>query len=311
MKKEVASTQQQLNQPQPQSQQIKQQEAPQSSPAPPVQVTAQLLQTPQGPRIVLQGIQGSNLPKEDLALIQQQVKNQLLRAQGEAKSEGKVPPTKIVIDLPPSIQAKLQQQPEQVKDQQQQPAPQSPQKQKMLVVPQQGQKVLGVQQQQQQVLANAKQLLSTLTPTPPAKSPTSSVTGPPDNVQKILRSPTAGSVPSVIGVQKPAASPEKAPATPTSPIASVLANLSPVPQAPATSPAPPVSLPSSPIPPVQVAWARSKSGGSSNKRRSQLHAKLQQMLFRQKELLKKDIGKKRCMQEKELQVKLTYLVLHM
>ena len=77
-------------------------------PKPPVQVTAQLLQTAQGPRIVLQGIQGSNLPKEDLATIQQQVKNQLLKAQAEAKQQNKVPPTKIVIDLPPAIQAKLQ-----------------------------------------------------------------------------------------------------------------------------------------------------------------------------------------------------------
>ena len=77
-------------------------------PKPPVQVTAQLLQTAQGPRIVLQGIQGSNLPKEDLATIQQQVKNQLLKAQAEAKQQNKVPPTKIVIALPQSIQAKLQ-----------------------------------------------------------------------------------------------------------------------------------------------------------------------------------------------------------
>ena len=75
---------------------------------PPVQVTAQMLLTAEGPRIVLQGIQGSNLPKEDLATIQEQVKNQLLKAQAEAKQQNKVPPTKIVIDLPQSIQAKLQ-----------------------------------------------------------------------------------------------------------------------------------------------------------------------------------------------------------
>jgi nucleosome-remodeling factor subunit BPTF len=83
---------------------------PVTPPPKPVQVTAQLLQTAQGPRIVLQGIQGSNLPKEDLALIQQQVKHQLLKAQAEAKQQNKVPPTKIVIDLPTAIQAKLQQQ---------------------------------------------------------------------------------------------------------------------------------------------------------------------------------------------------------
>ena len=41
-------------------------------------------------------------------ITQQQVKNQLLKAQAEAKQQNKVPPTKIVIDLPPAIQAKLQ-----------------------------------------------------------------------------------------------------------------------------------------------------------------------------------------------------------
>merc|ERR1712020_143858 len=77
----------------------------------PTQVTAQLIQTSQGPRIILQGIQGSNIPKEQLAGIQQQVKNQLLKAQAEAKRDGKVPPTKIVVQLPPSMQAKLQPEP--------------------------------------------------------------------------------------------------------------------------------------------------------------------------------------------------------
>lgn len=64
------------------------------------QVTAQLIQTPQGPRIVLQGIQGANLNKDQLQSIQQQVKEQLLKAQAEAKLQGKVPPTKIAIQLP-------------------------------------------------------------------------------------------------------------------------------------------------------------------------------------------------------------------
>ena len=94
-------------------------------PKPPVQVTAQLLQTAQGPRIVLQGIQGSNLPKEDLATIQQQVKNQLLKAQAEAKQQNKVPPTKIVIDLPESIQAKLQATEKSEGSVQEQPPPQT------------------------------------------------------------------------------------------------------------------------------------------------------------------------------------------
>ena len=70
--------------------------------------TAQLLQTPQGPRIILQGIQAANIPKEQLLSIQQQVKTQLLKAQAEAKKDNKVPPTKIAIQLPPTIQNKPQ-----------------------------------------------------------------------------------------------------------------------------------------------------------------------------------------------------------
>jgi nucleosome-remodeling factor subunit BPTF len=63
-----------------------------SAPAAPAvqQVTAQLLQTAQGPRIVLQGIQAAAVPHNDLVAIQQLVKQQLLKAQGEAKAQGKV-----------------------------------------------------------------------------------------------------------------------------------------------------------------------------------------------------------------------------
>ena len=71
----------------------------------PTKVTAHLIQTPQGPRIVLQGIQGADLSKDQLQSIQQQVKDQLLKAQAEAKSQGKIPPTKIAIQLPPMTPA--------------------------------------------------------------------------------------------------------------------------------------------------------------------------------------------------------------
>ena len=40
-------------------------------------VTAQLMQTATGPRIVLQGIQGANFTKEQLLSFQQQVKDQV------------------------------------------------------------------------------------------------------------------------------------------------------------------------------------------------------------------------------------------
>lgn len=42
-------------------------------------ITAQVIQTPQGPRIVLQGLTGSDFTAQQLALVQQQVKQQLLK----------------------------------------------------------------------------------------------------------------------------------------------------------------------------------------------------------------------------------------
>lgn len=42
-------------------------------------VTAQVIQTQQGPRIVLQGLQGSDFTQQQSALVQQQVKQQLLK----------------------------------------------------------------------------------------------------------------------------------------------------------------------------------------------------------------------------------------
>jgi nucleosome-remodeling factor subunit BPTF len=42
-------------------------------------VTAQVIQTTQGPRIVLQGLQGAEFTQQQLAVVQQQVKQQLLK----------------------------------------------------------------------------------------------------------------------------------------------------------------------------------------------------------------------------------------
>lgn len=42
-------------------------------------VTAQVIQTTQGPRIVLQGLQGADFTPQQLAMVQQQVKQQLLK----------------------------------------------------------------------------------------------------------------------------------------------------------------------------------------------------------------------------------------
>lgn len=44
-------------------------------------VTAQVIQTQQGPRIVLQGLQGADFTQQQLATVQQQVKQQLLKGE--------------------------------------------------------------------------------------------------------------------------------------------------------------------------------------------------------------------------------------
>ena len=69
------------------------------SPPPSLTVTAQLAQTPQGPRIILQGLQGVQLEQQQLVAIQQQVKQQLLKQQSIARQQGKVPPTKVTFQL--------------------------------------------------------------------------------------------------------------------------------------------------------------------------------------------------------------------
>ncbi|XP_030753207.1 nucleosome-remodeling factor subunit NURF301 isoform X3 [Sitophilus oryzae] len=65
-------------------------------------VTAQVIQTQQGPRIVLQGLQGADFTPQQLAAVQQQVKQQLLKAQASTGRQGVLGPTKIYLAVQPS-----------------------------------------------------------------------------------------------------------------------------------------------------------------------------------------------------------------
>ena len=63
-----------------------------------ITVTAQLVQSGQGQKIILQGLQGVQLEQQQVTQIQQQVKtgvNLLLKQQSLARQEGKVPPNKV------------------------------------------------------------------------------------------------------------------------------------------------------------------------------------------------------------------------
>lgn len=89
-------------------------------------VTAQVIQTQQGPRIVLQGLQGADFTQQQLATVQQQVKQQLLKgdfeclcvylkaliltvpffvAQASTGRQGVLGPTKIYLAVQPSTNA--------------------------------------------------------------------------------------------------------------------------------------------------------------------------------------------------------------
>lgn len=239
---------------------------------PQVQVTAQLMQTPQGPRIVLQGIQGSNLPPQDLAIIQQQVKTQLLKAQADAKQQGKVPPTKIVLDLPSNIQSKLQPvavskpvtNPE-IKNDRKSQIPSS------ACLPQHP--VNGIPQD-----------VSLVSPAAPAGSIVSKpqgLVGPPGLGAQVAPSAPKGNA--VDGTDHA--------------ITKTLASLSPV--APTTIPQ--ITLPT----PPKTSRVRAASGkGSDEKKRQQVLSKITSLVSHQKEMLKSEIARKRALQEKDLQLEI-------
>ncbi|KAJ9577901.1 hypothetical protein L9F63_025239, partial [Diploptera punctata] len=65
-------------------------------------VTAQVIQTAQGPRIVLQGLQGAEFTPQQLSVVQQQVKQQLLKAfTSNTGKQGVLGPTKIYLAVQP------------------------------------------------------------------------------------------------------------------------------------------------------------------------------------------------------------------
>ncbi|CAD6241102.1 GSCOCG00009137001-RA-CDS [Cotesia congregata] len=67
-------------------------------------VTAQVIGTTHGPRIVLQGLQGADFTPQQLAMVQQQVKQQLVKAQETTGKQGVLGPTKIYLAVQPATQ---------------------------------------------------------------------------------------------------------------------------------------------------------------------------------------------------------------
>ncbi|SPP86933.1 nucleosome-remodeling factor subunit NURF301 isoform X1 [Drosophila guanche] len=71
-------------------------------------VTAQVLQTEHGPRIVLQGLVGNDFTAQQLQLVQTQVKQQLMKAQESNGKLGVLGPTKIYLAVQPEATAQSQ-----------------------------------------------------------------------------------------------------------------------------------------------------------------------------------------------------------
>ncbi|KAH8303808.1 hypothetical protein KR018_008184 [Drosophila ironensis] len=74
-------------------------------------VTAQVLQTEHGPRIVLQGLVGNDFTAQQLQLVQTQVKQQLMKAQESNGKLGVLGPTKIYLAVQPETTATQSQPP--------------------------------------------------------------------------------------------------------------------------------------------------------------------------------------------------------
>ena len=313
-----------------------------------VQVTAQLLQTAQGPRIVLQGIQGSNLPKEDLAVIQQQVKHQLLKAQTEAKQQGKVPPTKIDIDLPDSIQSKLQPQAKTAEPAVNTPEPAKPvvavpppetmalptnpvpipvanatgavAQPRMIVVNQMGQqKIVNVTPNApSSIIANAKASPTSATPNKDGKfevtkdyiqnaisNALDAKNLSPEIQQKLLalqqrnkgrglEDPDTKLTPGDKDWKPPSAY-RKRKSGETNDLLVSDSSSSPIP------PMQPLTEQNDISPTSSQKAQRAPSRRADEKKRQQIQTHLQAMLFKEKESLKKEIAKKRSLQEKEVQ----------
>ncbi|KAH8234941.1 hypothetical protein KR032_005873 [Drosophila birchii] len=71
-------------------------------------VTAQVLQTEHGPRIVLQGLVGNDFTAQQLQLVQTQVKQQLMKAQESNGKLGVLGPTKIYLAVQPETAVQSQ-----------------------------------------------------------------------------------------------------------------------------------------------------------------------------------------------------------
>ncbi|KAJ1519876.1 hypothetical protein ONE63_004117 [Megalurothrips usitatus] len=319
-------------------------------------ITAQVINTGQGPRIVLQGVQGTEFTQQQLALVQHQVKQQLLQAQAQGNKQSVLGPTKIYLAVHPPKTATTPT-PAQTPTPALAAAPQSPRK---ILKPAQEGQVAG---QAQTVQINNRQVLVNGQPQNP-QDPDSGLASPtpenaassgapdkfvvtPDYIQQTIRSAlrqenlnpeieekllqlqrfqekltkqdSTTSVPVPVAPtpppppSRPPAKKRPAPQPAPQPVQQHVQHFEPPP--PKRSKATKVVVEPKPQPeeriekhertPVSTKSRKEKNKESADeRRRAAVNTKLQVILFRHKELLKKDILKKRALLEKEMQIEI-------
>ncbi|KAE8752789.1 hypothetical protein FOCC_FOCC000527 [Frankliniella occidentalis] len=317
-------------------------------------ITAQVINTGQGPRIVLQGVQGTEFTQQQLALVQHQVKQQLLQAQAQGNKASVLGPTKIYLAVQPPKNA-APATPTQTPTPALAAAAQSPRK---LIKPAEGQvagqqAVHSLQVNNRQVLVNGQPQTQQdpegglASPTPEqavGATAADKFVVTPDYIQQTIRSalkqenlnpeieekllqlqrfqeklgkqdtaapvaPTPPPPPS-----RPPAKKRPAPQPTPQPVAQHVQHFE-TPPPPKRSKATKVAVEPKPEPeekiekhertPVSTKSKKEKGKEAADERRRvAVNTKLQVILFRHKELLKKDILKKRALLEKEMQIEI-------
>ncbi|RZF42669.1 hypothetical protein LSTR_LSTR001464 [Laodelphax striatellus] len=322
-------------------------------------ITAQVIQTPQGPRIVLQGLTGANYTPQQLANVQQQVKQQLLKAQAEGGNQGVLGPTKIYLAVQPPVEAgatpatpadeaSSKQQQQQIKPGVVQRVVVDKMAQSATAVPAaaataaaadsssgSGAGVI-VNGQQQVVEAAATNAAAAATSPATAQAQQNKFVLTPDYIQQTIKSalkqenlnpeieekllqlqryqekqmrtdaPVSSTVTAPVTTTPAPATPTPLLASPTKPPPSrkrPVAQASPSEAAAATEPKRKLVKTDAKDAKAGSSNVKSRSGKwQEDRRRNQGQTKLQVLLFRHNELLKKDILKKRALLEKELQI---------
>ncbi|CAH1403971.1 unnamed protein product [Nezara viridula] len=276
-------------------------------------ITAQVIQTPQGPRIVLQGLTGSNFSQQQLAVIQQQVKQQLLKAQAEGGNQGVLGPTKIYLAVQPAQpkadsateQSKAQVKSVNIKEEPISPTksivngqqfetnqtPNSKNSGKFVLTPDYIQQTIKNALKQENLNPEVEEKLIKLQryQEKQMKEDTTGVT----TVSSAVTTTTGVGIPTT-PTSNSLTLPRKRP---------LIQQQDTVQDLPSSEP--PIKKKITKVEQKEIKTTpnnKSRSKSHEDKRKQQLQCKLLVLLFRQKEALKKEILKKRALLEKELQV---------